>query len=315
MSIIVNRHITFIDSLQFYNGSLDTLASNLNNEDFKYLTSEFGIDKLEILKRKDAYPYEWVDSYEKFKHPSLPEKKYFYSSLRDGKRDRSNGHISDEQYQHLQNVWDTFNFNTFEDFHNHYLKKDVLLLVDTSEKFTFTCLKYYGLDPCHYFSAPGLSWDAMLKMTGVTLEKINDPDKYMFFEQGMRGGVSYINKRYSETSKNKHILYLDMNNLYECAMRQYLPISNFKRVKNIDKIEQKLMKIKNNSSTGYVLEIDLEYSQELHDIYNDYPLAPEKNNIPKEWLSDYCLKSANVHNITTRTVKKLEPNLMNKNNS
>ena len=138
MSIIVNRHITFIDSIQFYNDSLDTLVSYLEDNDFKHLTSEFGIDKLEILKRKDAYPYEWVDSYEKFKHPSLPDKKYFYSSLRDGKRDRSDGHISDEQYQRLQNVWDIFNFNTFEDFHNHYLKKDVLSLVDTSEKFTFT---------------------------------------------------------------------------------------------------------------------------------------------------------------------------------
>ena len=95
MSIIVNRHITFIDSLQFCNGSLDTLTWNLNDGDFKHLTSEFGIDKLEILKRKDAYPYEWVDSYKKFKHPSLPQKKYFYLSLKDGKRDRSNGHISD----------------------------------------------------------------------------------------------------------------------------------------------------------------------------------------------------------------------------
>ena len=122
MSIIVNRHITFIDSLQFYNGSLDTLASNLNNEDFKHLTSEFGVDKLEILKRKDAYPYEWVDFYEKFKYLYLSPKKCFYSSLRDGKRDRSNGHISNEQYQHLQNVWDIFNFNLFEDVHNHYLK-------------------------------------------------------------------------------------------------------------------------------------------------------------------------------------------------
>ena len=101
MSIIVNRHIAFKDSLQLYNGSLDNLASNLNNEDFKHLISEFDIDKLEILKIKDAYPYEWVDSYEKFKHPSLPEKKYFYSSLREGKRDRSNGHISDQQYLHL----------------------------------------------------------------------------------------------------------------------------------------------------------------------------------------------------------------------
>ena len=158
----------------------------------------------------------------------------------------------------------------------------IILLADSFEKFISTCLKYYGLDPCHYFSAPGLSWDALLKMTGVTLEKISDPDKYMFFEQGMRGGVSYINKRYSEASKNKHILYLDMNNLYGHAMSQYLPYANFKWVKDINKIEQKLMNIKSNSSTGYILEVDLEYPKKLHDIDNDYPLVPEKINIPKE---------------------------------
>ena len=118
-------------------------------------------------------------------------------------------------------------------------------------------------------------------MTGVALGEISDPDKYTFFEQGKRGRVSYINKRNSEATKNKYILYLDMNNLYECVMIQYLPVSKFKWVKNIDKIEQKLMIIKNNSSTGYVLEVDLEYLQELHDIHNDYPLAPEKINIPK----------------------------------
>ena len=77
----------------------------------------------------------------------------------------------------------------------------------------------------------------MLKMTGVTLGKVSDSDKHIFFEQGMRGGVSYINKRYSEASKNVNILYLDMNNLYECAMRQYLTINNFKWIKNIDKME------------------------------------------------------------------------------
>ena len=99
----------------------------------------------------------------------------------------------------------------------------------------------------------------MLKMIEVTLEKISVPDKYMFFEQGMRDGVIYINKRYSEASKNVSILYLDMSNLYGCAMKQYLLISNFKWVRNIHKIEQKLMNIKNNSSTGYVLEVDLEY--------------------------------------------------------
>ena len=97
-------------------------------------------------------------------------------------------------------------------------------------------------------------------------------------------------------------------------MSQYLPISDFKWVKDIDKIEQKLMRIKNNSSTGYILEVDLEYSKELHDIHNDYPLAPEKINIQKECLSDYCLKIAKEHNITIWSVKKLVPNLMNNNN-
>ena len=123
MSIIVNRHITFIDSLQFYNGSPDTLASNLKDKGFKHLISEFGIDELEILERKDAYPYKWVDSYEKFNYTQLPSKECFYSSLRDGKRDKSDGHISDEQYLHLQNIWRIFDFNTFEGLHNHYLKR------------------------------------------------------------------------------------------------------------------------------------------------------------------------------------------------
>ena len=105
-----------------------------------------------------------------------------------------------------------------------------------------------------------------------------------------------------------------MNNLYGHAMSQYLPYGGFKWVKNTDKIKQKLMNIKSNSSTGYILEVDLEYPQELHDIHNDYPLAPEKINIPKEWLSKYCLKIASVYNITTGIVTKLVPNLMNKNN-
>ena len=130
----------------------------------------------------------------------------------------------------------------------------------------------------------------------------------------MRGGVSYINKRYSEASENVNILYLDMNNLYGCAMSQYLPYANFKWVNNVNEIEQKLMRIKSNSSTGYILEADLEYPKELHDMFNDYPLAPEKTNIQKEWLSKYCLKISNEHNITTGTVKKLVPNLMDKNN-
>ena len=104
-------------------------------------------------------------------------------------------------------------------------KKDVLLLADVFEKFIDTCLKFYGLDPCHYFSSPGLSWDAMLKMTDVKLEKISDIDKYLFIEKGLRGGISYIAKRYAKANNkyikvyglkepSKFITHLDMNNLY-----------------------------------------------------------------------------------------------------
>ena len=75
------------------------------------------------------------------------------------------------------------------DYHGHYLKKDVLLLADIFEKFIGTFLNFYKLDPCHYFSSPGLSWDAMLKMTSVKLEKIIDIDMYLYTEKGLRGGI------------------------------------------------------------------------------------------------------------------------------
>ena len=233
MTIIANSTIVFLDSNQFYKGKLDNLASHLNNEDFKHLLSEFPIHKLELLKGKDAYPYEWVDSYKKFNNQELPPKECSYSSIKDGKRDNDNGHISNEQYLHLQNVWNTFNFNTFRDFHNHYLKKDVLLLADVFEKFISTSLKNCRLDPFHYFSAIGLSWDAMLKMTKVKLEKISDADIHLFIEKGMRRGISYVSKRYIKANNENcrdydrekleiYINYLDMNNLYGGAISQYL---------------------------------------------------------------------------------------------
>ena len=123
MSIIVNNSIVFLDSLQFCKASLDSLAGNLQDNDFKHLLSEFPKDKLELLRKKAAYPFEWVDSYRKFIYPRLPPKEAIHSSFNDGKRGRGNGHISKEQYSHLKNVWNTFNFKTFKDFHNHYVKK------------------------------------------------------------------------------------------------------------------------------------------------------------------------------------------------
>ena len=274
MSIIVNRNV-FLDSLQFCKESLDKLASNLNNEDFKYLLLEFRINKLEILKRKDAYPYEWVDSYEKFNHQELPPKACFYSSINDGKRGKGDGNISNNQYLHLKSVWKEFNFNIFRDFRNHYLKKDVLLLADVFEKFISASLKNHNLDPCHYFSTPGLSWDAMLKMIKVELEKISKPDIHLFIEKGMRGGISYVAKRYSKannkycpdydkTKPEKYIAYIDMNNLYGYAMSEYLPYGGFKWIKNNSQIINKILNRRDHSLHGYFLEVDLDYPENLH---------------------------------------------------
>ena len=140
------------------------------------------------------------------------------------------------------------------------------------EKFIGTCLKYYGLDNCHYFSSPRLSWDSMLKMNGVKLEKISDIDKYLFIEKGLRGGI-YVVKRYAQANNkymNDHdskrpptfISYLDMNNLYDWTMSEYLPYEEFKWLKNVDEFD--VMSISEKSLTGYLLEVDLGYSDELH---------------------------------------------------
>ena len=190
------------------NSSLDNFVKNLSDEDFKYLVEEFDSENLELLKQKDAYPYEYMNSFERFKEKKLAARKYFYSSTKDGKigddSKISDGHISVKDYLMCEKIWDKFNMKNMADYHDRYLKKDVLLSADVFEKFNSTCLKFYGLDPCHYFSNPGSSWDAMLKITGVKLEKISDIDKYLFIEKGLKGGISYIAKRYARAN-NKYM--------------------------------------------------------------------------------------------------------------
>lgn len=114
------------------------------------------------MTRKGIYPYDYMDSFDKVNKP-LPTKKEFYRILNDE-------HISDEDYKHACNVWNTFKLTSMGDYHNLYLKYDILLLTDVFENFRKTCLQYYKLDPCHYFTSLGLSWDAMLKMTNIQLE-------------------------------------------------------------------------------------------------------------------------------------------------
>ena len=103
-------------------------------------------------------------------------------------------HISDEDYDHALNVWRQFNLKDMGEYHDLYLKSDVLLLADVLEEFRSICLENYQLDPAWYYTSPGLAWDVALKKTEVRLELLTDPDMLLMFEEGIRGGVSMITK-------------------------------------------------------------------------------------------------------------------------
>ena len=176
------------------NSSLDKLVKNLSDEDFKYLVEEFGSKNLELLKQKGAYPYEYMNSFERFNEEKLPARKYFFSSTKKGKigndGKKSGGHISFKDYLTCEKVWDKFEMKNMGDCHDHYFKKDVLLSADVFEKFIDTCLNFYRLDPCHYLSSPGLSWDTMLKMILVKLGKISELTSTYLLKKDMRKPIT-----------------------------------------------------------------------------------------------------------------------------
>ena len=269
----------FLDSMKFMSKSLDSLVKTLGKDKFTTLTSQMSVNEtsLELLKRKGVFPYEYMSNFSKLSAKSLPPKDAFYSKLTDS-------HISDSDYKHAQNVWETFDCKTMRDYHDLYLKTDVLLLADVMTEFRKTCKKAYGLDALHNYTSPGLAWSAMLKYTEVKLDLISDPDMYLFVEKGIRGGISTVVKRYAK-SNNKYldnydkesesvfIPYLDANNLYGWAMNNPLPVSDFEWIEE--------GKLKYWESAPCILDVDLEYPVELHDLHNEYPLAPEKINVNK----------------------------------
>ena len=282
--------IRFIDSFKFMSTSLDSLVNNLPEEAFTNLKKYYTDDKLALLKRKGVYLCEYMDSLERLMENKLPLKESFYSAL-------TGEDISDEDYQHAQKVWEEFEIKSMVGYLELYNETDVLLLADIFENFRDICLEKYKLDPAHYFTAPGLSWDATLKITKVELELLADIDMLLMVEKGIRAGVSMISNRYSKANNkymgdkfnpsepSKYIQYLDANNLYGAAMSMKLPTHAFKWMNDKELLVWRKIPC--------ILEVDLEYPNKLHDLHNDYPLAPEK--------------------ITCRNeVKKLIPNLGNK---
>ena len=292
--------IVFKDSMKFLNSSVAALVNNLPEDGFKNLEKYFKTEQIKLLKQKGFYPYEYMDSIEKLKDTEPPPQQAFYSKL--------SGHgINNYCYNHVLNVWKTFKMKTLKEYHEVYNITDVLLLADIFENFRDLCLKNYGLDPVYYYTAPGLAWDAMLKMTKINLELLSDIDMLLMVEKGIRGGVSMISNRYGKANNkymkdynkkeaSKYLMYVDANNLYGWAMVKKLPIHSFKwmtekELKNLFKVQV----VQFWERTPCILEVDLEYPEELHDLHNDYPLCPERVE---------C----------NHKVKKLIPNLRHKNN-
>jgi hypothetical protein len=232
-------NLVFKDSLQFLSGSLEPLVACLLKggrskfvrvrEAFSTVTDDEGVD---MLLRKGVYPYDYMSSALRLQEDRLPAREHFHSRLQ-------NRECSEEDYAHAQRVWQKFGCKTVLDYHNLYLKCDVLLLADVFESFRTASLSTFGLDPAYFVSAPQLSWDCMMKMTGCELTLLTDPAMFTLINGNLRGGISVITKRHAKANNkymgelydrreaSSYILYLDANNLYGWAMSERLPYDDF----------------------------------------------------------------------------------------
>jgi hypothetical protein len=293
---ISNRlYLRFVDTYRFMGESLEKLVNNLtrgheNLNSILYHTS-LHMDHVELVSRKGVYPYEYTDSWERLDETSLPAKKHFYSSLTDES-------ITDADYEHALKVWETFNCQTLGEYSDLYLKSDVLLLADVFEAFRDVCLKTYGLDCAHYYTAPGYSFDCMLKITQVRLELLTDYNMYMFMERGIRGGITscierhaiannpYTGAKFDPTTPTTFLFYSDANNLYGWSMSRPLPMNNFRwmTAKELETLD--VENLDETDETGYILQVNVDYPQQLHDDHNAFPFLP-LNQIPPKTGSKY----------------------------
>lgn len=278
--------LRFIDSFQFMASSLDYLSSLIPSEKKENLRCEFkdlSVEQLTLLERKGIFCYDYVDDWSKLDEKSLPTRDQFYSAL-------TESHISDDEYMFAQKVWKEFDIKTLGEYADLYMKIDIILLADVFENFRNTCYDNYNLDPAQYYTAPGLSFDSMLKYTGQKIELLTDVDKLLFIERGVRGGVSQVSKRYAVANnkymenfnpndESKYIVYLDANNVYGWSMMQQLPLKDFEWCQKSFTANE-ILQIPDDSEIGYIFEVDLDYPQYLHEKHKNYPFCPENRKVP-----------------------------------
>ena len=224
-----------------------------------------------------------MDSWDKFKETSLPRIEKFYSNL-------NMSGVSDGDYEHACRVWREFEIRNMGEYHDLYLRTDVVLLTNVFESFRRVCLENYGLDPSHFYTAPGLAWKACLKKAGIRLELLLDPDMLLMFERGIRGGITqsvhrwatannpYMGSEYDKSKPTKYLQYLDTNNLYGWAMSQPLPTGGFHWVESDESKDLKMIidELSKRKDHGYLLEVDVAIPESFMIITTIYPLCAQK---------------------------------------
>ena len=342
MSIQIGR-LCFLDSLQFTLQSLDNLVGTLRPEDFKFTTDFWGLgddrrtwdhchrehdnihecemciankkeERYRVVTKKGIFFYDYFDKISRLKERRLPPQISFYNKMNDSP-------CSGAEYTRANDVWNIMECQTLEDYHNTYLISDVLLLADFFEKFRNMCMDFYGLEACHFYSAPGLSWDSCLKVTGVKLQLFDNPDFFNFIESNIRGGISQISlrnakannpgmgPRFNPEEPHAHLMYFDANNLYGKAMSDPIPSGGFRWLTESEKDSINIESLDPESSTGYIFEVDLEVPREVHDKHSDYPLAAERLEITSDMLSPFQQKFPEKQK---KPSVKLTPNLRDK---
>ena len=285
--------LKFLDSFQFTSKSLDVLSKTLEDDEFRYLVESSTTSHVDLIRRKGVYPYDYMEGINRFDETALPLQEAFYNMLLVCWR-----HLGASQWVTIMMCiysWMSYYWRTFLE----------------------SCAE---LDPLHYFTTPGLAWDAALRMSRVDLELITDENIYNMVENGIRGGISMISTRWAKANNprlhntfdvslpRQDLIYLDANNLYGHAMSQYLPTARFRLLPD-DEIELlKLEDLDDEADDGYIYEVDLHYPTRLHNQHDDCPLAPESLFTDR---SMYLPIQISVFP-ESAPQRKLTPNLMDK---
>ena len=242
------------------------------------------------LTQKCFFPYSYLDSFEKFKE-TLPT---YVDSCKNSLTGAIDITLSD--YQHALNIYQKFGSRNLGDYHDIYLKTDVLLMADLFANFKNVCLKVYTFDPSHFYSAPNLSWESMLISANVKLGLLQDVDMLLFFERVNRGGINGVGELRHFIAKNPHLnsfdpnekttlwAFSDVTSLYASTMQKFMPLGNYKWNSVISL--NKILGMPEDSNVGYFVEVHLKNPQHLHDSHKGLPLAP--GEIRTSWFSSFA---------------------------